>query len=122
MGCAVRVGRDVVDHEGDSCPGEDLLQHRSPPYRTNYNRSVRSPQHSPVPITDQWQPTACATLAPRGSRARLSTPILCRKPLLFLLSESASERTALAAGMSTRERDGEVTVAEMTSGDFSIAV
>src|SRR5215472_16364853 len=85
MGCAVRVGCEVVDHEGDSCPGEDLLQHRSPPYRTNYNRSVRSPQHSPVPIADQWQPTACATLAPRGSRARLSTPIPCRKPLLFLL-------------------------------------
>src|SRR5258707_4103743 len=80
------------------------------------------PQHSPLPIADQWQSTPRATIASRESQPSTTTPILDRKPLLFLVRR-AGFRADGPRGRRTRSTlDGEVTVAEVTSGDFCIAV
>src|SRR5258708_23822610 len=73
---SVRVGSEIVDHEGDASPGQNLLH--SPghlPTRTHGSCRRRWPQHSPVPIADQWQSTACVTIASKGSQPSPTTPI-----------------------------------------------
>src|SRR5215472_728748 len=83
---SVRVGSEIVDHEGDAKPGQNLLHNPGHlPTRTHGSCRRRLPQHSPVPIADQWQSTLCVTIASKGSQPSPTTPILGRKPLLYLL-------------------------------------
>src|SRR6266436_5304927 len=64
------------------------------------------PQHSPLPIADQWQSTACATIASRGSQPSPTTPILDRKPLLFLVRRAGFRADGPRGSLNALDVDG----------------